>query len=369
MNYKFEIPSVNVEKILNKISPKYEIFNLQKKDKICTFYCKNKDKKAIIKILKNSGINIKNSNSVGILKYFKQISSVGILLGIIISCVLWFVSSFFITDVLIVGSMNFTSNEVMQVLKEKNINKWTLKSNINIDELQNRLQDIKYISYVSIILKGNALVINLKEQLTNDEVVSIDKYEPIISNYEGRVVSIKLIQGTANVKVGDIIKFGDVLVAPYVIKNDGTKLSVQPLADIVCDVWITSTLEVKNTKIEKVMTGNVISNRQISFLGINIFESKNDVNFINYETQTYTKYLANMLLPIKITYNNYYEYNLVTIENNFEQNKQQFIEQTRQMSLLNVKNYDIIKNESYEIQQLDDSNLIVYTITVNKKIC
>ena len=51
-----------------------------------------------------------------------------------------------------------------------------------------------------------------------------------------------------------------------------------------------------------------------------------------------------------------------------EQNKQIYIEQTRQMSLLNVKDYDIIKEESYSISPMQGGNVITYTITVNKKI-
>ena len=48
--------------------------------------------------------------------------------------------------------------------------------------------------------------------------------------------------------------------------------------------------------------------------------------------------------------------------------EQQFIEQTRKTCLLNLNNYDIIKNESYVISDYSGYHTISYTITANRKI-
>ena len=82
----------------------------------------------------------------------------------------------------------------------------------------------------------------------------------------------------------------------------------------------------------------------------------------------YIKYLTNYILPIKIKYMTYSEYEYCEINTEFEKNKDKYLNQTRQMSLLNVKEYDIIKDESYVINKQDDTNINVYTITVNKSI-
>ena len=42
--------------------------------------------------------------------------------------------------------------------------------------------------------------------------------------------------------------------------------------------------------------------------------------------------------------------------------------QTREIALLNVKNYDIIKNESYVVRDFDGYHVIEFTITASKKI-
>ena len=367
-HYKFEISYVNTEKTLNKLIGEFNIYDFKKEDGKCSFCCENKDKQKIKKILINNGIKIKNQSFLGLFNNFISLKNWGILVGIIISSIMWIISTFFITDVLIIGNLGITQNEVFEILKEQNINEWSLKSSINIDELEQKIQDVKYISYVSAIIKGNALVINIKEELTNDEVVSVGKYEPLIAAYDGKITSINLIQGTAKVKVGDIVKLGDVLVEPY-IEHNGEKLSVQPLADIVCDVWITTRFDVFDREIKKVKTGNCTSNYSLTVFGKEIYKTNNEFNYEIYEIEEKEEYLTTTLFPIKIKYTNVYECNYVEVENNFEENKQQFIEQTRQMSLLNVKEYDIIKNESYVVTKNNNINTIVYTITLSKKIC
>lgn len=368
MQYKYEIPALNTEKVLNKIIKKHQIFGLKKDQASCIFYCKAKSKNNIDKVLKDAGVKVSKSGFVGLGKQFKNATKIGIIAGILVSLLLWICSSFFVTNVIIIGNTNYTQSEIYKVLQNQNIKKWSLKSNINLNNLESEIQSIKHVSYVSTIIKGNSLVINVKEQLTNSEVVSINNYEPLVSCVDGKITSIKLIQGTLNVKVGDIIKTGDVLVNPY-IKTEDKTLSVQPIADIVCDVWYTAKLEVKDVSYKKIKTGKSITNYTITAFGLEIYKKEQDIKFLNYEVFEKELYLSQTLVPIKIKYKTYNEYINQKTETNFEQNKQIYIEQTRQMSLLNVKDYDIIKDESYSISKLQDSNIITYTMTVNKKIC
>ncbi len=366
--YKFEIPSLNTEKLINKLILEFDIFDIKKDDKSCTFFCKSKNKKQIEKILKQFGYNIKSKSYFGLAKHLKNVSSLGIIIGIAVSLALYILSTFFISDVLIVGNLSITSNQIMQVLEKHNINKWSLKSSIDVKSLEKELEEIKYVSYASVIIKGNALILNIKEQLTNNEIVNIGTFQPLVAKYDGKVTSIKLIQGTSAVKVGDIVKLGDVLVFPYVLNDDGTMLSVQPLADITCDVWITTRLEVKDKEIKKIKTNNIVSNYSISFMGINLYSTNKEIAFVDYEIEEKECYLSNCILPIKIKYTNYYEFVFEEFDTNFEENKDKYIEKTRQMSLLNVKEYDIIKDESYVINKQGETNTIIYTITLNKLI-
>ena len=81
-----------------------------------------------------------------------------------------------------------------------------------------------------------------------------------------------------------------------------------------------------------------------------------------------TKYATQTLLPIKISYHKIYECKMVEVISDFNANKGIFIDKCRSIALLNVKDYDIIKNESCEIVEEENKHTIVYTLTVNKKV-
>ncbi len=368
-NYRFEISSLNSEKCINLITQKYEIFDFSKNDKNVIFYCQNKDKENIEKILKKLNQKIYNKNYFGALFHIKNIFSIGIILGIFLSIILWGISTLFITNILVVGNYNFTSKEIFEVLENNKICKWKLKKDINIKSLQNNIENINHISYASVIIRGNSLIINVKEELTNSEVINIGNFDPIISIYDGQITSVKLIQGTLKVKVGDVIKVGDVLVEPYITKQTGEKISVEPLADIVCDVYVTSSLELKENQIKTQRTGNSITNFELYAFNLPIFKKQDDVHFKTFEKVEKEIYVSNILLPIKRKEITYYETTTTKENINFEENKKTFIEQCKQIALLNFAKYDIIKNESYSIYKIDDTYTILYTLTLSKKIC
>ena len=368
-NYKFEISSLNSEKCINLIIQKYEIFDFSKNEGKVIFYCKNKDKKNIEKILKKLNQKIYKKNYFGFLFHIKNIFSIGIIIGIFLSLILWGISTFFITDILVIGNYNLTTKEIFEVLENNEIYKWKPKKDIDTKQLQNKIENINHISYASVIIRGNALIVNVKEELTNNEVINIGNFDPIVSVYDGQITSVKLIQGTLKVKVGDIIKVGDILVEPYITSMSGERVSVEPLADIVCDVYVTSRLNVKEKQIKVQRTGNVQTNYELSVFGLQLFKKYNDVIFKSYEKEEKEVYVSNVLLPIKRKETIYYETTVIEENINFEQNKQTFIEQCKQIALLNLTNYDIIKNESYSIYKIDDTYTISYTLTLNKKIC
>lgn len=366
--YKFTISPRNTEKIFAKLSNKFDILDVTKSEESVVFFCKNRDKKQIQKYLKFYGLTDFKSEPVRSASLITRFTSIGVICGIIVSAILWIVSSFFITDVILMGDITFTEQSIYDVLKKNGIHDYAFKSSIDIESLEDQIESLPYISYVSIIFRGNALIINVKEQLTNTEIVDYGNFAPIISIYDCKITSIKLVQGTLAVKAGDIVRVGDVLVYPYATDSQGNTRSVQPLADIVADVYITSSVTVYDQKLEKKYTGNVVKNYDITFLGLKIYSTNNEVKFSNYESKTSTSYISDTLMPIKITYTMCYEFEEVVENTNFSENLDYYVDKTRQTALLNVKEYDIIKNESHVVRDYDGYHVVEYSVTVNKKI-
>src|SRR5699024_8221798 len=83
-------------------------------------------------------------------------------------------------------------------------------------------------------------------------------FQPIVSDYDGMITHINLIQGTPNVKVGDIVQKGDVLVYPYVADGEGQVMPVLPRAEIKADVWLSENEVFYEYQIKQERTGRKI---------------------------------------------------------------------------------------------------------------
>lgn len=365
---KIKMPLINTEKVVNKLIKNNVVLNLKKTENDVVFYVKLIHFKSTINILKKSGIENFSYEFKGFSNIFLSLKRVGIITAIIISFAIYLISNLFVTKIQINGNFLTETNDIIKILNENGVKTSSLKSSINTKLLENKLMEISYISSVSVVTKGTTLIVNVKEKLNNSEYVNLGKFEPVISLYDAKIVSMNVVQGSPSVKVGDIVKLGDVLVEPFVISSDGKILEVQPIAEIVCEIWFSSTLCVKDVSVQSVRTGNVIENRKLTLCGLDIFSENKQNNFNEFEVETEEANLTNMFLPLKVIKQKIYEIEKKDIVVDFENEKQKFVEQCRKMSLLNIQNDDKIKDESYVCEKTQEGNLISYTITVVRKV-
>ena len=223
------------------------------------------------------------------------------------------------------------------------------------------------ISLVSIITKGNSLVVNLQEKVINDEYQNVGNFTPLKASASGRVKSIKLIQGTLCVKVGDIVKEGDILVEPYIIDSSGNKKSVKAEAEITAEIWCEGRVTHYDYAIKTVKTGNRIFKDDVYFLGLPVYISKTEVPYSEYEVSTKIINLSTTLLPVKI-YRSIIE-ETKTVEENipFEEVRKSVIEQAKSLALEKAKNNSVIE-EYHTVTSNAGINTVSYVVVIEGKL-
>ena len=87
---------------------------------------------------------------------------------------------------------------------------------------------------VSIIKKGTSIIVNVKEVRVPSIIANLGQQTHLISGFEGVVTQINVVQGTPLIKVGDVIKTGDALIAGYFDNIDGTKTSCIAMGEVFC---------------------------------------------------------------------------------------------------------------------------------------
>ena len=220
----------------------------------------------------------------------------GILIGFFICSVSWFVSTFFVTNIVVYGNNKYSVEEISSLINSLYSTKFILKSNIDTKKIEQKLVSETQINSVSCIIKGNS---NIKEELQNSTCLE-GEFSPIISIYDGRITSINVVQGTAKVEVGQIIKLGDILVEPQIIDASGNVRQVQPIADIVCDVWITSKIDVYDEQEVVQKTGNCIKSNKVIVFGKTLYDNNISNPYKQYQEIKDTKNITNFILPIKL---------------------------------------------------------------------
>lgn len=363
------INNLNREKIFKEIVKETKITDI----KICNNqikFCVNKKyQKKVDKILEKKNAKIINKKIIGGINYLKNVFfKLEVAIPIILFIFFLIISNNYILRFEIQGIEQINKNEIMQIIKQNDINNFTLKNKINLKQLENNILKVDKVSLVSATIKGNTLIINIKEKVHNPEYEEKDSFLPLVSKYNGIVTKINVTQGTPLVKVGQTIKVGQELIAPYVIDTSGETRGVYAKGEVFADVFFSESFEVNSAEIKYSPTGKVIQNRQIFVGSVKIFDANIECKFKEYKTEVKEQILNGALLPLKIVETIYYEQNAEVIEDYFEKNKEQILEDCKQKTRQLIPNYDIIKDEYYDITTLAGINRITYTYLVELEI-
>ena len=272
----------------------------------------------------------------------------------------------------IIGLENITKEQVINILNDNGVKGLVNKNKIDCSYLEKKISNnLNNVSLVSIIVKGNTLVVSIKEKVKNDEFENLDSFQSIKSDYDGVITDIKLVSGTMNVKVGDVVRKGDELVLPYIFDSSGQKRSVEAKAEIYAKVYLKEQESFYDMQIITQRTGKSINMINLYSLGVKIFSNQKQIElFENYETEKSVKKISlNNILPVYKETITFFETQTIQVKNDFEQKKLEILTNLKQKTLKKVAEYDIIENERQNIFSTAGKNTVEYVLEIKKRIC
>lgn len=356
---KIKCTSKNCTSLLNKcILNNIEINNVYKDDdKGIIFDLNDENLKKFKKLsLENYKIEIER---IGGFRLFRKllINRIGVIVGFIISMIFCIILSNRVVDIKILGVGAEKSCEILDKLSDYGCKKYS-KFNFNFENMENYLNDNFDFSLVSIIRRGNVIVINVKEELSEKS----NKNEPIYSDFDMVITEIKVFAGTTTYKVGDIVYRGDVLVEPYVYKGE-ERLNITPSAKIVGDVYYSEKYDFYLEEKIKSRTGeSKIINIEYSLGKIKLGSDQSDNLFEYYEIYECESLISNYFLPIKIKKVIAYELEEKNQVNNFDDCKNEIINVLKNRVYSIIDSNISILEEDYLITNMDYGYLINYYI-------
>ena len=365
---KIKIKGFNQEKLLNELSNKISIYNYKRiSHGESEFEIDYKNRKTVKKILNSKNYEILHIRNIGILNFLKSIfTRYGIFVGLVVVAILQIFQYSFIWKVKVYGQDSLQSEQIQSYIEKNLTSKY--KNNIDTKNLEQIIKnEFEFVSSISIAIIGQSLVVNFNETILPPEMDN--EFEPIVSDFDGLITEINLVQGTLNCKKGDIVHKGDILVYPYIVDADGNQRALQPKAEIKAKVWYKSNVNFYEYRIVTERTGKVLVENNVYIGNLLLYNYNQKNNFEQYEVEKEINELSkNLILPLKLEKIYYYETVTREIVENFENVKEEIISQAREKALINLQEDDIIEDENYFITQNAGVYIVNYTICVEKTL-
>ena len=355
---KFELNGYNIDNLLKTLyAKKVTLFNVERKEyNKVSFEILDKDYKKT----KRHIANFKVKQTLSKVKQFPHIllNNLGVVLGCFVGVLFGIFASNYTWQIQIYGTKDLNKEDIISVLNENGIRKGKINHQTSEEIEEILLNKYDRIAQVSVIREGTAIIINLSEKLVYVE----SEFAPITANYSGIIKDINIITGTTNVKVGDYVNKGDILVLPFNINANGEKVSVCPLAEIKAEIYVVGKCEMKRTETELVRTGNTTTIYNYKFRNKKLFSSKNKNSFALFELVVYNENISG-IVPLNRDKIVCYELTQIEVENDFEKEQQGLIEKSVALAYACLPIGEIIKEET-NTQIVSNTMFAITTITI-----
>ncbi len=281
-------------------------------------------------------------------------SYIGVFLGLISILLIGYFFSGRVLDVKIYGTEKISVLDIENFLDTYNLLDGD-KRGIETDEIEKEiLSNFEDVSLVSVAVKGNNVLINIKEKI-QDNFFENEKRD-IISDAFGIVDSIVVTRGTALVSVGDSVAIGSVLISG----SDGKNEFIAE-GKIVLREYLVSSAEMLYNESVLVRTGAYSETHSFKLFGIEVVLGDEE-NFINEEVVIDEK---NNLLNIRVIrkYELKEEVKINTLENDGEIYRKKAEEDVKEKLTANNKILD-----QYNFTSENQYGIIFSSVIIVEKI-
>ena len=329
--------------------------------------------KKICKIAKKTGCKVKIKNKKGLPFLLNRYKKRKVFLVLLIMLViLTGVSSNFVWNVEIIEENGQNLENIEKDIEEAGLQVGKFKSEIDTKELVNKIRLKRDdVAWIGIELKGTNAIVKLVKADQKPEIIDEDEYCSIVSNKTGIITKINAQTGTANVKIGDTVKEGDILINGWMEGKFTGVRYVHAKGEIEAKVWYTKSKKIlyNTTQIEE--TGNEETKYSIKIHNFEINFPKKLSKFKIYDTieeENKIKLFSDFYLPISIVKTTYKEQEETLKKYNVEEAKRLGIEELEKEFKKEIADENEIVNKNINTYEQEDGIEVYVTYEVLENI-
>lgn len=346
---KIKIQGLNSGKIINAlIDDGVYLKNLKQKQKSVVFEIFEKDEIAFKNICKKYHKHyeiLSKNNFVNLIKRARFYFGFLVSFCLIVSFVFSFNLYIFKVNLTVAENKKFDLSRVEKMLKENGIFDGMLKQDLDISNLQKLIiSSNDDVSGCSIKSSGGKLEIEIQPAVMKENVSK----ENIYSKFDAVITSVEVFAGRSNLKPGELVKKGDLL-----IENDNGASG-----KIKAKVYFSDYLIYNENQVVKEFTGRVVEKTGFEILNKTLSNSVKINEFSNYiEEKCVFCVSKNNFIPVNFVKFVYREFEYKETKIAFELMENDLKEKIYKsvFDKIDAKNKDKITNVSYSI--VSENNL------------
>ncbi len=227
---------------------------------------------ALRRLAKKSGVKIRLSEKHGFPFFVRQYRKrKGLLVGFACFWLTLYFLSLYIWSIDVQGASSIDKSELDNLMSSICVSVGTLKSEIDAPIIEKTIMNqFENISWVSVNIKGSVLSLEVKERIEPPDLISTSTPCNVKSNRDGQVVRMEVYQGTPEVKCGDAVVAGQLLISGFVEDDFGGCSIRHADAKIFALTKRELKHEVALTQVEKQFTGKVIVRKRLKLFGVEL---------------------------------------------------------------------------------------------------
>lgn len=310
---KVEIKGQNIERFFNISSNRKllveQIQTVSSDAKEICFETTPKDFKRMKEVARKTGVRLRIIGRHG-LPFFLHKNRKRKLLGIgaVSFFVLLYMCSFFIWDISFEGNRHYTDDVLSEYLETISVYHGMKKSDISCEAIEAELRNsFQEITWASAEIKGTRLILKIKENEVLTEPMAQD-HSPcdLIAKKGGKITKIVVRDGLPQVKVGDVVEPGMVLVDGTIPVYDDSESLIychekHADAEVFAETRYVIYKMIEESELMKVRTGKVRNGGFIRVFGIPFYITPPGFQGDSWEVVTEQKQIhlfENFYLPL-----------------------------------------------------------------------
>ncbi len=354
--YEMEISLSRIEDFLNiclRYSLKYYDYEIKENEKRVKITVPAASYKRFIAACKVWQIKVWRNKRFGLLeKLSKYRGRWGILVGALVSILLFVLAQSVIWRIDVIGNERLTVNEVRQILSENGIDIGNFISKISTDSIEQRVMiNSPDIAWISINIEGTVASVEIREVADTDLAKPETHPANLVAMYDAEIVGMEVYSGFLNVNEGDFVRAGELLVSGIYQTGKAPIRYTRASGRIFGRVNHSFVIEIPLRQMKKVAKGEKFVKKTLNFFGKSIKFFTNYRNLpTSYDIINYV-YIFDPFgfgeLPISISTDEYYSYETIEVEIDEGEAIEQAYSELRQRIDRELPDAQILKKSLY----------------------